>query len=451
MEEQDQALVRRFVDGDGRAFSIIIARYTEMVYSTCRRILQNDSEAADATQETFFHLLKSAARINGSLGSWLHQVATRRATDLIRQNTARRRRENAFAQEQAAEKCSSWTELEPLVDEAMGQLPEASRELLVLHFLERKAMTRIAATHGVSQPTISRRIAEGVELLREKLRAQGLTVGAVRLQSLLVNSSYCAPETLLRALAKMCLARAALGSSLSSSWVGIGAKVGISGAAAGLLLVTGWFFAGHPLRPRPVVTQPTVGQSVSPSAAQSGSVAVGSPSPVVSESAHAMGSKSRPAQSVSAVTFLARSIAANQKPAEPPASKSPAKPATEPKPEPAPVVAGPQAPVGLAPGQLPELPITEPSIYSPGTHARYGTFRTVPAGQDRAGMPTKPASVRAQAAPPATVSSNPGATTRLGSATYTPPPVYSARYRELSPVRRVDFPSKRNPAEKPMR
>src|SRR5215831_7969554 len=122
MEDRDRTLVDRFAEkGDAKAFSLLVARYGDLVYSTCRRILHNEADAADAAQETFYHLLKNPNNLNGSLGSWLHQVATRRAVDLIRQNSSRRRREQVYTQE-AEPSVGSWIEVEPLVDEALEQL-----------------------------------------------------------------------------------------------------------------------------------------------------------------------------------------------------------------------------------------------------------------------------------------------------------------------------------------
>jgi RNA polymerase sigma factor (sigma-70 family) len=98
MEESDRVLLQRLVhQGDTEAFAAIMSQYAGMVYSTGLRVLGNDAQAADVTQETFFDFLKSARHLTGSLGSWLHQVATRRAIDLIRQNASRRQREHAYA------------------------------------------------------------------------------------------------------------------------------------------------------------------------------------------------------------------------------------------------------------------------------------------------------------------------------------------------------------------
>jgi RNA polymerase sigma-70 factor (ECF subfamily) len=208
-EESDGALVRRFAhERDGEAFSIIMGRYADMVYSPCRRILGNEAQAADTVQETFFQLVKNADRIRGSLGGWLHRVATRRAIDLVRQNASRRNREQAYALEADCQG-STWAELEPVVDAALEELPDDLREILLDHLLQGKSTIQIAAARGVSQPTISRRMTEALEQLRHKMRDRGILAGLVPLQTVLRHSNHAAAEALTSGLGKVALAKAA--------------------------------------------------------------------------------------------------------------------------------------------------------------------------------------------------------------------------------------------------
>src|SRR5678815_2820203 len=140
---------------DEEAFAAIVRLYSAMVYGTGLRITGDAHHAADVTQETFFHLLQNAGRITGSLGGWLHQVATRRAIDVIRRDRSRRLREQAYA-ERAALETATWDDVSPLVDEALNEMDVASRELIIRHFLQGETMLDMAAADGVSQPTISR-------------------------------------------------------------------------------------------------------------------------------------------------------------------------------------------------------------------------------------------------------------------------------------------------------
>ena len=245
MEDNERILVRRLArQGDAEAFSAIMSQYAGMVYNTCRRILGNDAQVADAVQETFFQLLKSADRISGSVGGWLHRVATRRSVDLIRQNESRRRREETFATDFFQE-AETWEDLQPRVDLALEELPDDLREVLVLHYLNGRSMTWIAAELRLSQPTISRRVAAALEQLRQKLRAREGLIGSTTLGAFLSHSAQAVPESLSLALGKIALTQAVslgTGHALSTAppWAFWGVKTVLASAALALAAGALW-------------------------------------------------------------------------------------------------------------------------------------------------------------------------------------------------------------------
>ena len=266
MEGTERMMVQRLVRlGDSQAFSRIMHQYAGMVYGTCRRILGNDADAADAAQETFFHLLQNADRITGSLGGWLHQVATRRAIDRIRQEAGRRRRQDLYAANGASEP-DEWSAIEPLVDESLEELPDDLREVLILHFLKGQTMSQIAAAKGSSQPTISRRVAAALEMLRQLLRNKDVAVGLAPLSSLLAASPQSAPGPVLQALGKVAVAQAASSGATAGAAAAPGALRGSKAALAAttLAIMLGVFWITshrptpapppNPAPPRMVVT-----------------------------------------------------------------------------------------------------------------------------------------------------------------------------------------------------
>ncbi len=272
LEESDRALMRRFArERDGEAFSILMGRYADMVCTTCRRILGDETQAADAVQETFFQLAKDADRITGSVASWLHKVATCRAVDVIRQNASRRRREGSYAAD-AASPTNTWSEVEPAVDEALEALPEDLREVLLQHFLQGRTTAQIAVAQGLSQPTISRRMNEALESLRQILRGRGIQAGLVPLQTVLLHSNHIAPAALRCSLGKIALAKATM---TSTSWVASaaapagagGVKIALAGAAMVLAAGTTWI-AHQEFSPKlaPTAVQTTVAPAAPESA-----------------------------------------------------------------------------------------------------------------------------------------------------------------------------------------
>src|SRR4051794_13605952 len=81
----DRSLLDSFAQrGDTEAFAALTQRTAGMVYATCRRIVGDAALAQDAAQETFLQLLRNPQSVTGSVGAWLHRVATNKALDLVR-------------------------------------------------------------------------------------------------------------------------------------------------------------------------------------------------------------------------------------------------------------------------------------------------------------------------------------------------------------------------------
>jgi RNA polymerase sigma factor (sigma-70 family) len=116
MAVSERVLLRQFSEHkDADAFSEIVKRYADPVYNTCRRILFNEAGAADAAQETFYQLMCNANSVKGSLAAWLHSVATHKAVDAIRRNSARRSRERRYAFSRSKE-VNQWKDISPYID-----------------------------------------------------------------------------------------------------------------------------------------------------------------------------------------------------------------------------------------------------------------------------------------------------------------------------------------------
>ena len=162
MAENEIALLQQFVKhADAEAFSEIVRRHAGMVYGVSLRMLRDESRAADVVQETFLRLLHDADRITESLAGWLHRAATHKAIDAARGDRRRRKREAVYAADKLLE-THEWQHISGYVDEAMEELDDRARQLLVKHFLEGRTMTDIAADGDMSQATVSRWIESGI-------------------------------------------------------------------------------------------------------------------------------------------------------------------------------------------------------------------------------------------------------------------------------------------------
>ncbi|MBE0536640.1 MAG: sigma-70 family RNA polymerase sigma factor [Phycisphaerae bacterium] len=238
MSESETVLLQRLArTGDAEAFSEIVTRYAGMVYSAALRVLADADRAADATQETFFDLLQHASDITGSVGGWLHRVATRKAIDRIRRDCARRSREAQYAagSRRPGTETRKWQDISPWVDEALDEVDDETRHILIEHFFHAKTLSDIAAAGNLSQPTVSRRVEAGLERLRDKLRARGILVAAAALSGLLTeNAVQAAPAAVLTELGKMAM----VGGASSAAAAGVASAGSVKAVAASALTGT---------------------------------------------------------------------------------------------------------------------------------------------------------------------------------------------------------------------
>lgn len=79
-EDQDMALVRRFLAGDERAFDALVSRYQSYVYHICLNMLANPCDAEDASQEVFVavHRALSGFKMRSKVSTWIYRIAMNR-------------------------------------------------------------------------------------------------------------------------------------------------------------------------------------------------------------------------------------------------------------------------------------------------------------------------------------------------------------------------------------
>lgn len=188
LSDADAALVARCRQNDLTAFDEMVERYQHKIYGYVRRLVGNDTDAEDVTQEVFLKALTSlhAFREESSLQTWLFRIATNLCRDLLR----RRQRERGWlrlwqpAEEREGggeslieipdhegdpERLLLRDELNDVLRRAIDRLPVAMREVLVLHDLEALSYEEIAQALSIPLGTVKSRLFHARARLREAL------------------------------------------------------------------------------------------------------------------------------------------------------------------------------------------------------------------------------------------------------------------------------------------
>ena len=274
----DMDLVREFARNHCEAaFTELVRRHLNLVYSVARRCTGNDGDAQDVTQAVFVILARKASglRTRAVLTGWLYET-TRNAAACVQRTNARRhvREQEAYMQSTLtdANTTADWHRLAPHLEAAMSQLGEGDRTLLALRFYENKSGTEAAALLGIREAAVHKRTARALEKLRKFFIRRGVELSAAAIAGAVsANSVQAAPAGLIKTIS---VAAVAKGAATTTSIVTLvkgtlnlmaWSKAKVAGLIAGsLLLVTGttalvWSSDPHVLgrNPKTFIFRPT--------------------------------------------------------------------------------------------------------------------------------------------------------------------------------------------------
>ncbi len=216
-----QHLQRYATTGDAHAFRELVQAHGAMVHATALRVTRDAAAAQDVAQETFLELARKAGGITQSVAAWLHRVAWNRACDAVRRETTRNRIEEAMAESWNTDREATWPEIEPHLDEALNELPQELREVLVLYFLEGQTQAEVARHLGKNQATVSRAIERGISAMREALRTRGVIAGTSLAAVFAAQPAQAMPASLTASLGKLSISGAGLPASASVSSISL--------------------------------------------------------------------------------------------------------------------------------------------------------------------------------------------------------------------------------------
>jgi RNA polymerase sigma-70 factor (ECF subfamily) len=148
----DLELIEQVRSGNERAFAEILVRYEKRVFFVIKRMLNDDDESADATQEVFIKLHDSLKKFRGdaNLYTYIYRIATNVSISYLRKRKVRaivRIDEvvsNMLTGGNEPEKNIEQDELRRLVSKAVAALPVQQRQVFVLRFYEELSYEEIS-------------------------------------------------------------------------------------------------------------------------------------------------------------------------------------------------------------------------------------------------------------------------------------------------------------------
>ncbi|MBD3382434.1 MAG: sigma-70 family RNA polymerase sigma factor [candidate division Zixibacteria bacterium] len=181
----DEKLIRSALAGEQQAYQGLLERYQKTVFHIVVRIIRNADDAQDLVQETFmraFNTLESY-RSEFRFSTWLCKIAANCSIDYLRKKKIK-----AFSMDKPLQTKNGSMEIEledhsanpeekllrkqrlMSIEDAIGELPEKYREVIVYRHHDDKSYEEIAGILGVPIGTVKARIFRARELLKKKLK-----------------------------------------------------------------------------------------------------------------------------------------------------------------------------------------------------------------------------------------------------------------------------------------
>jgi RNA polymerase sigma-70 factor (ECF subfamily) len=173
MDLADHALIRRWQAGDPAAFEALVRRWEGPVARFLDRMLAPVEQIEDAAQEVFLRVYRAGPdyQPQAAFSTWLFQIALNVARDMAR----RERRRPPVSEKEPIDAAEPWGvaeahETQALVTEALAELPEPLRVVLVLRHYEGLSFEEIGRVCAAPASTVKSRFAAALARLRPLLR-----------------------------------------------------------------------------------------------------------------------------------------------------------------------------------------------------------------------------------------------------------------------------------------
>jgi RNA polymerase sigma-70 factor (ECF subfamily) len=181
-EPLDQRVVDDARAGEGSAVERVLRHHQPTMYALCRRVLGNDADAADATQEAMIAVVRGLPRFDGrsALSTWIYRVTTNAALDEVR-----RRRRRPLISDDVDRGAASGDGVDPAdrggpalddtvadrlrLDAALDSLSPEFRTVVVLRDVIGLDYAEIAAVLDLAPGTVRSRISRGRSALARAL------------------------------------------------------------------------------------------------------------------------------------------------------------------------------------------------------------------------------------------------------------------------------------------
>ncbi len=193
IQEADRILIKDALEGDQRAYDVLINKYRGSVYNLIHRMIENRQEAEDIVQETFIKAFNALKTFNEefAFSTWLFKIATNNCIDTLRKrklqtysiDTPVQTKDGEVSRDFADERYSPEqstisSESTSIILDSVESLPKKYQLVINMRHKEDRSYEEISELLDIPIGTVKARIFRAREILKRKLKERGYVVRA---------------------------------------------------------------------------------------------------------------------------------------------------------------------------------------------------------------------------------------------------------------------------------
>lgn len=172
MKENEENIIERCLAGDIKAQFLLYKQYSKAMYNTAIRFLNNRMDTEDILQESFVTAFENIHKLENSraFGGWLRRIVVNNCINFLR--TKKIYFEEITDRNVSAEdEEGSVITVEPaVIHDAIKQLPDGARTILVLYSLEGYNHREIAEMLSIAESTSRTQYRRALAILNKNLK-----------------------------------------------------------------------------------------------------------------------------------------------------------------------------------------------------------------------------------------------------------------------------------------
>jgi RNA polymerase sigma-70 factor, ECF subfamily len=170
----DASLVRRTLEGDARAFTLLVDRHLQACLRFATRMLGSRHDAEDATQEALLRAYRALASYQPAtpFRTWLFAILVNRCRTALLQRGRYVRRvvtDDELLSCATTNDVAAAAELRIEIERAVAMLDPEQREAFLLKYVEQLSYDEIAAATGIGISALKMRVKRACERLHDLL------------------------------------------------------------------------------------------------------------------------------------------------------------------------------------------------------------------------------------------------------------------------------------------